>query len=453
MTIAGSRSFAKQQQGQATTVPEADHSIDPDEPRAEPSSTKGQRKLLVIDTAYTPRMMADRGLFGLVMGRDLNGHFNHVWSCHPFAAVIDDEGSPDRFGPARSHSLGSAHTLIEGSGARFHWLGSFPRINFLASQIGLIVRLLRLVQQEGIDFVRAESALYDGLLAWLVARLSRRPLIIAMWGNHGEIRKSTGRPLMPRLFRTVAMEERVERFVLRRADLALAQNEDNRSFVLRSGVPYERTALFRTGNALEPAHFSDPASRDDGRADLRTLGLADEQVLLVISRLEKLKLVDHVLLALAELKQRGLRPVTLFAGDGPFRAEMEALATRLDVADQVRFLGNQPQDWFVRVLPSVSVVVSPLTGRALAEAALAGAPVVAYDIDWHSELISSGKTGELVPHLDHVALADGIERLLADPARARTMGNRLREKAHALLDPAEANRAQIAAYESLIDCR
>ena len=38
-----------------------------------------------------------------------------------------------------------------------------------------------------------------------------------------------------------------------------------------------------------------------------------------------------------------------------------------------------------------------LTGRALAEAALGGVPIVAYDIDWHSEAVETGVTGELVP--------------------------------------------------------
>jgi len=40
--------------------------------------------------------------------------------------------------------------------------------------------------------------------------------------------------------------------------------------------------------------------------------------------------------------------------------------------------------------------------------ALGAAPVVAYDIDWHSDLIESGVTGELVAYKDHVGLADGV---------------------------------------------
>jgi glycosyltransferase involved in cell wall biosynthesis len=47
-------------------------------------------------------------------------------------------------------------------------------------------------------------------------------------------------------------------------------------------------------------------------------------------------------------------------------------------------------------------------------------------------------------------MADAIERLLDDPERARRMGAALRVKAMAMLDPAAADRAQIAAYEALL---
>jgi glycosyltransferase involved in cell wall biosynthesis len=177
--------------------------------------------------------------------------------------------------------------------------------------------------------------------------------------------------------------------------------------------------------------------------------VAGEHTLLTISRLQELKLVHHVIHAVETLKDRGRRVVALFVGEGPYRPEMEALAAELGVTDQVVFCGNREQQWLARVIPAVSMVVSPLTGRAMGEAALGGAPMVAYDIDWHSELVTGGETGELVPYLDHTAMADAIARILDDPERARRMGAALRAKAMAMLDPAAADRAQIAAYEAL----
>jgi glycosyltransferase involved in cell wall biosynthesis len=73
-------------------------------------------------------------------------------------------------------------------------------------------------------------------------------------------------------------------------------------------------------------------------------------------------------------------------------------------------------------------VVSPLTGRALAEAAMGGAAIVAYDMEWQGELIKTNITGELVPRHDFVAMADSISRYLNDPLYKKRMGTAVREE-------------------------
>jgi len=406
--------------------------------------------MLVFDTAYTYKIMIERKVAVIVTGRDLGGYFDHIWTCHPVASLLEAEDSPERFGRPVVHELAPGHTVIEGRIGRYRWLAWCPPLNFLLAQIDLIDLLLRVVDEQKIRIVRAEDPHYNGILAWLVSRLRKLPLMIGVWGNPGAVRRVTGVPLTPRLFRRVRVEEIVERFVLRRADRVMAQNEDNRGFVVAAGVPHDRTTIFRIGNVLHESHFTAPTARGDGRMELAALGVADQDTILTISRLQELKLVHHVILAVKRLKDRGRRVTALFVGEGPFRAEMETLAASLGVSDQILFCGNREQPWLARVIPVVSAVVSPLTGRALGEAALGGAPVVAYDIDWHSELIETGETGELVPYLDHDAMADAIERLLNDPETARRMGCELRGRAMNMLDPAAADRAQIAAYQALL---
>jgi len=406
--------------------------------------------MLVFDSAYTYEIMVARNIAALVTGRDLGGYFEHIWTVHPVASLLKPEGSSERFGQPRVHPLAPGHTVIEGSIGVSPRLSWFPPLNFLLAQAQLLHMLLRLVRAERIQIVRAEDPLYNGLLGYLLARWCKLPLMIGVWGNPGEIRRRTGDPIMARLFKHVAIEEWVERFVLRRADLGMAQNEDNRKFLVAQGLGREKTAIFRLGNVLHADHFVDPAARASGEPDLVELGVSGLPCILTISRLQELKLVDHVILAVRTLKDRGIRVAALFVGDGPFRPGMEALAAELGISEQVVFCGNREQPWLARVIPTVAVVASPLTGRALAEAALGGARVVAYDVDWHSELVHSGKTGELVPYLDHVAMADGIERLLVDPERAHRIGCNLRERALEMLDPTAADEAQIHAYESLL---
>jgi glycosyltransferase involved in cell wall biosynthesis len=197
-------------------------------------------------------------------------------------------------------------------------------------------------------------------------------------------------------------------------------------------------------------HFVAPDKRDSGIADLEALGVAGEDVLMCIFRLEKVKLPEHLIRIVALLKGKGRNVIGLFVGDGSLRGALVDLSEELGVADQIVFCGNRDQIWLSRVIPLVSVVVSTLTGRALAEAALGGVPIAAYDIDWHGEAVETGVTGELVPYADYNLMADAIEKIINDEDYGQMIGANVRERMLKIMDPYESNEALIAVYEKLL---
>jgi glycosyltransferase involved in cell wall biosynthesis len=108
------------------------------------------------------------------------------------------------------------------------------------------------------------------------------------------------------------------------------------------------------------------------------------------------------------------------------------LAKRLGVRDQVDFLGDQKN--VPAVLAASDVVVHPRVdaetfGFAIAEAMVAGKPVVASQLGAQKELIVDGETGILVPPADSAAIAAAVLALLADPERRQSMGRAARERA------------------------
>ncbi len=407
-------------------------------------------KMLVFDSSHTSDIVFERQLTNWIVGRDLRGFFTHIWNVHPLDTILLPADSPRRFGSPESFELAPGHTFVAGRMERYPTLRRLVPLNFLFAQMSLMRRLRRLVRSENIQIIRADDSWYCGLLALYLARRTRRPLVVGVWGNPGAIRAATGRPLVPRLFRYVWVEELVERIVLRSADRVIVQNEDNRGFVLSMGVPVEKTRIFRLGNTVHEMHFVDPAVRQDGRGDLAELGLEGPETFLVISRLEPLKLVDDVIRMLAVMKDSSPSAKVLLAGDGTQRAELEALAESLGIADRVIFAGNRDQSWLARVVPHVAAVVSPLTGRALVEAGLGGVPLIAYDVEWHSEVVQTGVTGELVPHRDHHALAEAAERILKDGDYRQRLGAGVRRLLLEMMDPAANNRDQRAVYAELL---
>lgn len=417
------------------------------------SSARRERKLLVLDTAYTYEAIRERGLESSVTCRDLRGYFSHVWSVHPFATLLTSDAWGPRYGQPNRYEVSPAHTMIEGKMGRFSWLRAVFPLNFLLGQVSLFLDLTRLIGRERINVIRAGSPLYLGLFAWALARTCGVPFVIRIGANHDKIFESTGVPMEPRLMRSRRIEKRVERFIFRRADLVAGANMDNLKFALANGARPEATSLFRYGNLIDARHFEDPSARRTDGSVLRRLGLDSGKFLLFIGRLEPPKHPDDVLRMQAAVRRQGFDVKLLLSGSGRLQEELVVLARELGVEDYVIFAGNCRQEDLAELVPAAAAVVSPHTGRALAEAALGEAAIVAYDIDWQGELIETGVTGELVPHRDWEAMAAAVCRYLKDPDYAEGMGKAARERARQMLDPETLDAHEQLEYEKLLQRR
>ena len=415
-----------------------------------PEISSNEKKLLVLDTSYSLEDITKRGILKSVTCRDLDGYFRHVWTIHPFATIVTSPGWTAKYGKPVWHTIAPAHTFIEGKIGRFAWLKWIFPLNFLIGQAGLLFSLKRLIKKENISVIRVGDMLYLGLFGWLLSRLCKIPFVVRVGGNHDKVFETTGQPMQKRLFFNRKIEKRVEHFVLSRADLVAGANNDNLNFALANGARKEYSTLFRYGNLLDEGHFIEPENRKEGISLLNDLGVKPAAFLLYIGRLEKVKHPEHVVQVLADVRKKGHDVKALFAGGGTMLDELKAIAETLDVKDQVVFAGNQNQEWLSRIIPLAAVVLSPHTGRALSEAAFGSVPIVAYDIDWQSEIIENEVTGLLVPHPQQEEFSKATERFLNDKAFAKKMAEALRSRAIDMLDFRKLNQHEIDEYEALL---
>ena len=155
-------------------------------------------------------------------------------------------------------------------------------------------------------------------------------------------------------------------------------------------------------------------------------------VVLAMGRLHRNKGFDVLIAAVSRLP--GVHAV--LAGDGPERVALERLAAHAGVAARVHFLGWRRDT--ASLLAACTLLACPSRseplGNVVLEAFSAGRPVVAAMADGPRELIDSGRTGVLVAGESAIALAAGIESVLARPAQAAAMARAARarfESAHA----------------------
>jgi glycosyltransferase involved in cell wall biosynthesis len=136
-------------------------------------------------------------------------------------------------------------------------------------------------------------------------------------------------------------------------------------------------------------------------------------------RLVPAKGFDVLIRAHARLQALGLDHNLLIIGEGPLRAELEALTSSLDVQSSVFMPGFVSNPFpIVRAAP-IFVLASRYEGfpMVLLEALGVGAPALATDCPGGSrEILENGKYGLLVEPESEAALARAISRLLADPS-------------------------------------
>ena len=183
--------------------------------------------------------------------------------------------------------------------------------------------------------------------------------------------------------------------------------------VVRCGVPFDRLPVreARSGNAKR---------------------------LVCVGRLSPEKGQAGLLRAIADLGARHDGVELRLVGDGPERAELEALASELELGNRVSFAGRLSEDETLAEIARSDMLVLPsfMEGLpiVLMEAMALGVPVVASRVAGIPELVEDGAGGLLFAPSDWAGLAACIEQLLTDEQLHEALAEHARQKVAAEFD-------------------
>jgi glycogen(starch) synthase len=317
-----------------------------------------------------------------------------------------------------------------------------------AERLGSIVA--GMVRDGRVDVVHAQ-----GLTALGYARRRRRdatlaaPVVMNPQGMEEHKTKGVKRLALTRL-------RALSRRAAQLADCVIATDEVTREEVERLlGVPSRRVRVLPNGIDPEEIRASTP---EDPAATLREVlpGLAEAHpVLLSVGRLEAYKGFGDVLTALRDVSP-SLPPTWAWVvvGEGPERRALEArVAGAGALAGHAHFAGRV-DDAVLHALyerADVFVHATQFEGSSLVtlEAMAHRLPVVATRAGGIPDKVS-GETGRLVEPGDVAALGRALLEVSGDPAVARALGERGRERAlDAFAWPRIAERT-VALYEELL---
>jgi colanic acid/amylovoran biosynthesis glycosyltransferase len=164
--------------------------------------------------------------------------------------------------------------------------------------------------------------------------------------------------------------------------------------------------------------------------------------IVAVGRLIEKKGFGDLVRACDLLKNRGREFHCQIIGEGPLEKELRAQIEELGLQTDVTLAGPQPQKQIVSQLAAAWVLVLPCIAEksgamdnlptVIMEGMAAGLPVISTPIGGVPEMVVDNETGFVVPSGDVVALADAIEKVIVDLARARKLGQAGHERAQNL---------------------
>jgi glycosyltransferase involved in cell wall biosynthesis len=297
----------------------------------------------------------------------------------------------------------------------------------------VVIQARRVIREHDINLVQTHGYKANTLGFFLKA-LCRLPWI---GFAHGFIEVS----------RKLRLYNRIDRLVLRRADMVVTVAESMKALLIRSGIAARKIRVVH--NAVDSNEATAPDSRNEIR---QRYGLTpSHKVIGVIGRLSPEK-GQMVFLRAMEKTVRSIPGVkALIVGDGPDRAVLEAFCREKGLNEYVLFLGYQEriaafyQVMDLLVLPSLSEGLP----NTLLEAMTFGVAVLATRVGGVPEVVQDGN-GMMVPPNDPEALAGQMVELLGHDALRHAMGAKGKHSLYPRFAPHTRVRRIVGLYEELL---
>lgn len=278
-----------------------------------------------------------------------------------------------------------------------------------------------MVQHQQIDVLHAHLPNAHAL-AGLVGRLTGRPVVATLHGRQMSM-----------------MDLEVQRLAATHISTVCRHSYHQ---ALGAGVAPDRVGCIPNGVCTRQFRPADATARRAGR--LRALFARPERPALppelplvgFVGRLSPEKGPEVFVRAALLLHQRLPHLHFVMVGDGPQRAQIEALVSQCGLAEHLRISGvlDDMAPAYQELDVMVSTSHSEAMPLAVMEAMASGLPVVGTWVGGVPELVEHGRTGWMVSPGNFEGTAQQVALLIEHPDQARQMGALARERAVACFD-------------------
>jgi glycosyltransferase involved in cell wall biosynthesis len=195
--------------------------------------------------------------------------------------------------------------------------------------------------------------------------------------------------------------------------VALTEDERNRA-IEAYGLDSQKITIITSGT--DTAVFKPLDLDREGLLRSYSIEAGNRPVVFFGGRLTDQKGVDTLLRAASIYSKTDEKPITLIAGDGNLRNDLEKLAGELKLED-VYFLGAQSHEQMVKLFNVADVAAMPSIFEAFGlvslEALACGTPVIASNVGGFSRIVNN-EIGYLMKPGDYKTLTEKITTFIKD---------------------------------------
>ena len=294
----------------------------------------------------------------------------------------------------------------------------YPLFKYPPYTLALVNKIAELVEREKLDIIHAHYAIPHSFCAHMAREVLGNCRTRVVTTLHGTDITLVGND---------ASFSRITKYSIERSDGITAVSRSLTEETYRTfGVTKPVRTIY---NFINTKHYRRQLG---AREKVGCLPL-ECRVLLHVSNIRPVKRVPDVVEVFARVR-REMPAKLLLVGDGVQRLEAQAVVDRLNLGDDVSFLGTQ--DNILPILSAADLFLLPSEkesfGLGALEAMACNVPVIASDTGGIPEVVKHGETGFLASVGDIDAMSAYALDILSDTARLQAMGEaaRLRAEDH-----------------------
>ena len=289
------------------------------------------------------------------------------------------------------------------------------------------------IKKNKVQLVRCRLPYIGSLLACIVAKILNIPSVVSLGGNNRLSQELNN----TYLYNSKFLSYNIEKIVLNFCDVIITPNYYTKNYVksIIGEKKSQKCKIIPWINFLPEKKKIEKKSKVD--------------VIMIIGFLNKYKFT-HVLFNVIDtlINDKNYKKKILFkfCGDGPLMNK-----GKKRFKSNVKFLGWRSRTETLQLINSCSMLLIPMSGNVIFEAANFGKPVISSKLEWHSEIIEHKKTGLLVDPHNEKEWIDSIKLFLKKKTLASKMGFALEKKYKKNYSSNIAIKKEFDLYRKLID--